>query len=60
MAQVHTLATLSLPRSLVWVDEFQWSAPQRAQARPLAAAPAQQEQTGTSKAQEEATPPESI
>ena len=31
MAQVHTLATLSLPRSLVWVDEFQWTAPLRAQ-----------------------------
>ena len=27
----HTLATLSLPRSLVWVDEFQWTAPLRAQ-----------------------------
>ena len=31
MAQVHTLATMSLPRSLVWVDEFQWTAPLRAQ-----------------------------
>ena len=27
----HTLATLSIPRSLVWVDEFQWTAPLRAQ-----------------------------
>lgn len=26
----HTLAALELPRSLVWVDEFQWTAPQRA------------------------------
>lgn len=26
----HTLATIDLPRSLLWVDEFDWSAPVRA------------------------------
>lgn len=26
----HTLGTLELPRSLIWVDEFDWSAPVRA------------------------------
>lgn len=28
--QTHTLGTLDIPRSLVWVDEFQWAAPLRA------------------------------
>ena len=30
-SSTHTIAGIALPRSVCWVDEFEWTAPQRAQ-----------------------------